>query len=64
MATNGKDVAKSARALKNAMGMKGAIKPGDLTMKAREIMSQPAKKPKAKLPSPNTLKGVALRGLI
>lgn len=62
MATDGKNAAKNVRMLKSAMGMKGKIQPGDLTMRAHEIMAQ---KPKAKkLPSAKSVAGVAFRGLI
>ncbi len=64
MATNGKEVAKNARALKRAMDIKGPIAPGDLTMKARAIMAAPQKKAAKKLPGTHTVKGVAFRGLI
>lgn len=64
MATSGKEVAKNVRALKRAMDMKGPIKPGDLTMKSREILSQPVKKSSIKLPAATTVKGVAIRGLV
>lgn len=66
MATSGKEVAKNVSALKRAMGMRGTIKPGDLTMKAKQIMAGPAKKSaaKVKLPPLHTKKGIAVRGLI
>ncbi len=44
-----------------AMGLKGEVKPGDMTMKAKEIFSPPKKKV---LPSPHTKRGLAIRGLI
>lgn len=66
MATSGKEVQKNVRALKSAMGIRGAIKPGDLTLKAKQIMAMPPKKAAAakKLPALHTKKGVAVRGLI
>lgn len=66
MATNGKDVAKNMRAIKRAIGIKGPVKPGEVTMKARAIMAQPPKKSSnaKKLPPLHTPKGVAARGLI
>lgn len=67
MATSGKEVAKNMQALKRAMGMRGEIKPGDLTLKARQIMATPPKKKASvshTLPPLHTKKGVAVRGLI
>lgn len=66
MATSGKEVQKNVNALKRAMGMRGPIQPGDLTLKAKQIMAQPPKKAKVsnKIPPLHTKKGVAVRGLI
>lgn len=66
MATSGKEVAKNMRALKRDMGIKGPLKPGDLTMKARALQAEAPKKaaPAQKLPPLHTKKGVAVRGLI
>lgn len=61
MATDGKDAAKNVRMLKRAMNMKGDTQPGDLTMRAKQIMTQ---KPARKIPSAKTVAGVAVRGLI
>lgn len=66
MATSGKEVQKNVRALKRAMDMRGPLKPGDLTLKSREIMATPTKKANKSrdLPALHTKKGVAVRGLI
>lgn len=61
MATDSKSVQRNANMLKRAMNMRGDIKPGDLTMRAKEIM---APKPVSKVPPPKTKLGVAVRGLI
>lgn len=62
MATSGKDVMKNANMLKRAMGIKTTLKPGDLTIKAKEIMNV---KPRAKkFPASNTKVGLGMRGLI
>ena len=58
-----KDAQKNVSMLKRAMGMRGEFKPGDLTMKARAIMSKPAKVAK-KLPPVDTKRGTGVRGLI
>lgn len=62
MAKSFKEVQKNVSALKRAMGMRGQLQPGDLTNKARQIMTP--KKPAKKLPPVDTKKGVGTRGLI
>ncbi len=66
MATSGKEVQKNVKALKKAMGMKGDLKPGDLQVRAHELLATSPKKvtEKFKLPAVGTKKGVAMRGLI
>ena len=63
MATDGKQVRKNYEKLKRAVGLKGDVKPGDVTMKAREIMSPP-KKSSIKLPPADTKRGLGVRGLV
>lgn len=58
---NLKEVLKTQKMITKAMGLKGEVKPGDMTMKAKEIFSPPKKKV---LPSPHTKRGLAIRGLI
>jgi hypothetical protein len=62
MATSGKDVQKNVDKLKRAMGLKGDIKPGDLTLKAREIMGGNPRQ--TKIPPRDTKKGLGVRGLV
>lgn len=66
MATNGKEVAKNMRAIKRALDIKGPVKPGDITLKSRELNAQAPKKVSTtqNLPALHTKKGVAFRGLI
>jgi len=64
---NLKEVLKTQKMITKAMGLKGEIKPGDMTMKAREIFSpsrSTSTMKKKVLPRPHTKKGLAIRGLI
>lgn len=66
MAKSSKEVQKDVKVLKRALGMRGDMQPGDLTLKAREIMKNPMRAGKVakKLPALHTKEGVGFRGLV
>jgi hypothetical protein len=59
-----KKAQKNMRAIRKAMGLRGAGEPGDITMKAKEIFNATEKRTQKVLGAPNTKRGLAKRGLI
>lgn len=66
MAKSSKEVQRNVNMLKKAMSIRGDIKPGDLQNKANMILANPQRAGKVakQIPSPKTVAGVAVRGLI
>lgn len=58
-----KSVMKNTNAIKKALGLRGDIAPGDITMKAKQVMTPKSNKARD-LPSSKTKIGLAIRGLI